>query len=311
MSELENPMRMGEYVDASKDVKDDIPDKTYDDPTDVMNMLITLVQDNGVPMADAKELVKYKFQTEASTEKDEVTIDELLERYSGQMKSRQGSHDIEPIKASTLASFEWNPVDAFIEHRKEINDPRVESTSTSTEATRQGEAAHGKAFGLLVSVQPEDTGKDILDKMKAERVTAINYGDYQIQGAPDTVVDDGASIMVEDLKTTGWDDRKFWELHQLPSAAFQVRIYSWMLSHVPDVTVKNPQITVKRRDDDEELTEWFTHEVEYDREETEDAIDYALSVLEQPTELAPLRPEEDWKNDHWDEFIGLVLSDGG
>lgn len=303
-------MRGEEALEAAFDVMDDIPEEAYDDPGDVANMFIWLVQDNGVPMVDAKELVKYKFQTEANSD-EEITIDELLERHSGQMKSKQGSQDIEPIKASTLASFEWNPVDAFIEHLKEINDPRVESTSTSTEATRQGEAAHGKAFGLLVSVQPEDTGQDILEKMKSERVTAINHGDYQLQGAPDTVVVDGDSVRVEDLKTTSWDDRGYWERHQLPSAAFQVRIYSWMLSHVPDVTVENPRITVKQRDGDGELTEWFTHEVEYDREETEDAIDHALSMLEQPTELAPLRPDEDWKNNHWDEFIQLAISDDG
>lgn len=227
------------------------------------------------------------------------------------MKNEHELQGVEPIKASTLAKFEWNPVDAFMEHLKEINDPRVESTATSTEATRQGEAAHGKSFGLLVFVIPEDTGQDILDKMKAEQVTAINHGNYQIQGAPDTVKVDGNSVWVEDLKTTGWDDRGFWKQHQLPSAAFQVRIYSWMLSHVPDVTVKNPQIMVKQRDGNGNLTEWFTHEVEYDREETEDAIDHALSMLEQPTELAPLRPDADWKNNHWDEFIRLAISDDG
>jgi len=56
----------------------------------------------------------------------------------------QHKQDIEPIKASTLSTFEWNPVDAFIEHLKEIGDPRVESTAKDSEALRKGEEAHRK-----------------------------------------------------------------------------------------------------------------------------------------------------------------------
>ena len=222
----------------------------------------------------------------------------------------QHKQDIEPIKASTLSTFEWNPVDAFIEHLKEIGDPRVESTAKDSESLRKGEEAHGKSFGLLVSVKSEDTGDEILENMKAERVAAINYGDYQIQGAPDTVVVDGDIVRVEDMKTTGWDDREFWEEHQLPPAEFQVQIYSWMLSHVLDVTVENPRINVKQREDGE-VTDWFTHEVEYNREAVEERLDHVLSMLEQPTELPPLRPDEDWKSDYWDEFISLALSNDG
>lgn len=222
----------------------------------------------------------------------------------------QHGEGLEPIKASTLATFEWNPVDAFIEHLKEIGDDRVRSTSKESEALRQGEAAHGKSFGPLVSVKGEDTGEEILEKMRAERVTAINYGDYQIQGAPDAVTVEGDTVRVEDMKTTGWDDREFWEEHQLPPAAFQVKIYSWMLSRVPDVTVENPRINVKQREVGE-VSDWFTTEVEYDRDEVEEQLDYVLSMLEQPTELPPLRPEEDWKSDYWDEFISLALTDDG
>ena len=209
----------------------------------------------------------------------------------------QHKQDIGPIKASTLSTFEWNPVDAFIEHLKEIGDPRVESTAKDSEALRKGEEAHGKSFGLLVSVKSEDTGDEILENMKAERVAAINYGDYQIQGAPDTVVVDGDIVRVEDMKTTGWDDREFWEEHQLPPAEFQVQIYSWMLSHVLDVTVENPRINVKQREDGE-VTDWFTHEVEYNCEAVEERLDHVLSMLEQPTELPPLRPDEDSKSDY-------------
>jgi hypothetical protein len=154
----------------------------------------------------------------------------------------------------------------------------------------------------------EDTGDEILEKMRAERVTAINYGDYQIQGAPDTVTVEGDTVRVEELKTTGWDDREFWEQHQLPPAAFQVQIYSWMLSHVPDITVANPRIIVKQRDSGE-VSDWFTQEVEYDREDVEEQLDHVLSMLEQPTELSPLRPDEDWKSDYWDEFLSLALAD--
>lgn len=222
----------------------------------------------------------------------------------------ENKQEIEPIKASTLSTFEWNPVDSFIEHLKEIGDHRVESVAKESDALSQGEAAHGKSFGLLVSVMNEDTGEEILEKMQAERVTAINYNEYQIQGAPDTVIVDGDTVRVEDLKTTGWDDRNFWEQHQLPPAAFQVQVYSWMLSHVPDITVENPRINVKRREDSD-VVDWFTHEVEYNREDVEEQLDYVLSMLKQPTELPPLRPDEDWKSDYWEEFISLALSDDG
>jgi len=214
----------------------------------------------------------------------------------------------EPIKASTLATFEWNPVDAFIEHLKEIGDTRVASTPKDSEALQQGEALHEDSFGLLVSLKEEDTGENLFEKMQAGRVAAVNHGDYQIQGAPDTVIMDDDTIRVEDMKTTGWDEREFWEEHQLPSAAFQVRIYSWMLSHVPNVEIENPQIAVKQREDGTAV-DWFTHEVEYEKEKTEEKIEYVLSMLEQPKELAPLRPDEDWKNEYWDEFLSLALTE--
>jgi len=218
------------------------------------------------------------------------------------------SDNLEAIKATTLSKFEWNPVDAFVEHLKEIDDPRVAQTTSESQAQQAGEALHDKSFGLFVSVKQEDTGDTILEKMRAERVTAINHNDYQIQGAPDHVIVEGDTVRVEDMKTTSWDDKDFWKQHQLPQAAFQVRIYSWMLSHVPNITVQNPQIAVKQRKDGSSV-DWFTYEVEYEQEDTEGHINYVLSMLEQPTELAPLRPEEDWKNEYWDEFIKLALSD--
>lgn len=293
-------------------VSEEVPDESFSDPGEIANVIIELVHDHDQPIPRARELAIKKFTREHETG-EVVEIDDLLLKSSEQTTQRYErikSADVEPIKASTLSTFEWNPVDAFIEHLKEIGDPRIESTVKESEALRQGEAAHGKSFGLMVSVMSEDTGGDILEKMKAERVTAINYGEYQILGAPDTVVIDGDTVRIEDMKTTGWDDRGFWERHQLPPATFQVQIYSWMISHAPDVTVKNPRINVKQRDDGE-VTDWFTQEVEYDQESVEEQLDRTLSMINQPTELAPLRPDEDWKNDYWDEFTSLALSDDG
>ncbi|TMT79135.1 hypothetical protein E2L06_20195 [Haloterrigena sp. H1] len=215
--------------------------------------------------------------------------------------------DVEPIKVSTLAEFEWDPVDAYIEHLKEINDPRVESKAKESPALEAGEELHGSSFGLLVTPKAEDTGRQILEKMRVERVTAINHGDYQIQGAPDEVVLKGDSVRVEDLKTTNWDDREFWETHQLPPAALQLRIYSWMLSHVPDVSVEDPVVHVKRREDGEAV-DWFTHEVNFDYDETEQQIDRVLSLFERPAELWNRRSHAEWKADYWPEYreLGLV-----
>lgn len=220
----------------------------------------------------------------------------------------ENSGSREPIKASTLSTYEWNPVDAYIEHLKEIGDTRVSSTPKDSEALQEGEALHEDSFGLMVALKEEDTNNLLLEKMRHGSVAAVNHGEYQIQGAPDTVVVDDGSVRVEDMKTTGWDNRDFWEEHQLPSAAFQVRIYSWMLSHVPDVEVENPRIAVKQREGGEAV-DWFTHEVEYETEETEEDIEHVLSMLEKPKELAPLRPDEDWKNDYWDEFLNLAVAE--
>jgi hypothetical protein len=214
----------------------------------------------------------------------------------------------EPIKVSTLSEFELNPVDAYIEHLKETDDSRVDSTPKDSEALREGEEAHEESYGMMVYPMDEDEGKEILEKMKAGKVTAINYGEYQIQGAPDTVVVEDSTVRIDDMKTTGMDDRWYWEENILPSAAFQVRIYSWMISHFPDVNVEDPRIDVKKRKGGS-LSDWFTHEVDYDYEETEEEIDYVLSMFEQPEELESLRPEEDWKNDYWDEFCQLGFSD--
>lgn len=215
--------------------------------------------------------------------------------------------DIEPIKASTLSEFELNPVDAYVEHLKEIDDSRVDSTPKDSEALRKGEDAHEGSYGMMVYPMDEDEGEDILEKMKVGEVTAINHRGYQIQGAPDTVITESNVVRVEEMKTTGMNKR-YWKEHILPSAAFQVCIYSWMISHVPDITVENPRIDVKKRKDGT-LSDWFTHEVKYDNDETEDKIDHVLSMFEQPKELGSLRPEEDWKNDYWDEFRRLGFSD--
>lgn len=220
--------------------------------------------------------------------------------------------ELEPIKASTLSQFEWCPIDAFIEHLKEIGDDRVDATSKSSEALQAGEALHDNSFGLRVTSMTEDTGGVILDKMRAERVTAVNHGDYQIQGAPDAVQVEDDSVQVVDMKTTGWDGKSAYKEHQLPPSAFQVRIYSWMLSHVPEVTVMDPQVVVKRRENGS-ATEWFSEEVEYDRDETEAKIERVLSLFDHPKELPELRPEEDWKcknDDHWMQFVeGIVFSE--
>ncbi|QIO25293.1 PD-(D/E)XK nuclease family protein [Haloarcula sp. JP-L23] len=217
--------------------------------------------------------------------------------------------DLEPIKASTLSQFEWCPIDAFIEHLKEIGDNRVESTAKSTEALKAGEALHENSFGLAVSVKSEDSGDSILEKMKAERVTAINYSDFQIQGAPDEVQVKGNSVRVADMKTTEWNGKSSYREHILPPSAFQVRIYSWMLSHVPGITVENPEVVVKQRESGS-AREWFTEEIKYDREETEEKINRVLSLFENPKQLPPLRPDEDWKcknDDHWEQFVNEVV----
>lgn len=219
---------------------------------------------------------------------------------------------VEPVKASTIKQFEWCPVEAFIEHLKEIDDERVTATSKSSEALRAGEELHEGTFGLRVVEQEEDTGREILEKMKRERVTAIKHGQYQIQGAPDEVIVDGDSVRVTDMKTTGWDSKSAYREYQLPPAAFQVRIYSWMLSHVPDITVMNPKVVIKQRENGTAV-DWFTEEIEYDRSETEEKIEHVLSLFETPKELPELRPEEDWKcsnDDHWEQFVNnIALSD--
>jgi len=219
---------------------------------------------------------------------------------------------VEPIKASTIKQFEWCPVEAFIEHLKEIGDERVAATSKSSEALRAGEELHDSTFGLHVVEKEEDTGREILEKMERERVTAINHGQYQIQGAPDEVIVDGDSVRVTDMKTTGWDNKSAYREHQLPPAAFQVQIYSWMLSHVSNLTVKNPKVVIKQRKNGTAV-DWFTEEVNYDRSETENKIERVLSLFESPKKLPELRPEEDWKcnnDDHWEQFIsGVALSD--
>lgn len=58
-------MRIGKALAAANNVSDHIPGGAYDTSADIINMFMRLVQDNGVLIEDAKELVKYKFQTEA------------------------------------------------------------------------------------------------------------------------------------------------------------------------------------------------------------------------------------------------------
>lgn len=303
-------MKIGEDMKAAQEVSEDIPEESYENLKDVADVFLFLVQDNDVPMPHAKELVKYKYRTEHESG-SEITIDELVDRCSNKDTNETSEQEVEPIKASTLSQFEWCPVESFIEHLKEIGDDRVPSTSKSSDALQAGEALHGNSFGLRVRVMEEDTGETIVEKMAAERVTAINHGDYQIQGAPDEVQIDGDTVRVVDMKTTGWDDRAPYEEHQLPPSAFQVQIYSWMLSHAPDVTVLNPRVAVKQRENGT-ATDWFTEEVEFDRDETEEKIERVLSLFESPTELPERRPDEDWKcknDDHWQQFVNSVVFD--
>lgn len=216
---------------------------------------------------------------------------------------------IEPIKASTLAQFYWCAIEAYITHLKEIGDDRVTGGSKDSEALREGEKLHARSFGLRVHPMEEDTGGTILEKMTQERVTAVNHGNYQVQGAPDTVTHDGDTARVRDMKTTGWDDRSFYLLHQGPPAEFQVQIYSWMLSRVPGIEVLNPVIQVKQREDGRAI-DWFEHEVEYDQDEVGDKIDRVLTHFQEPEKLEELRPSADWKcrnDDHWEQYQRIVL----
>lgn len=224
--------------------------------------------------------------------------------------------DIEPIKASTLAQFEFNPVDAFIEHLREIGDSRVDQTPKESEALRQGSEAHGEFRGFRVYVMDEDTGEELLRRWpntidEDGSIAAVNFEDYQIQGVPDALsIEDDATAQVVEMKTTGWDDRTMWETHQLPLARFQSQIYSWMLSATTELTILDPKIAVKRRIDDG-LQDWFTVEPGFDRDDVEEHIEHVLSMLEQPEELTDRRPDEDWKNDHWDEFVRLGFDESG
>lgn len=217
--------------------------------------------------------------------------------------------DIEPVKASTLGQFYWCAIESYIEHLKEIGDNRVTGGSKDSKALREGEKLHTKTFGMRVHPMEEDTGDDILEKMKQERVTAVNHDDFQVQGAPDTVKQQGDTVQVRDMKTTGWDDKSFYNQHQVPPAEFQVQIYSWMLTRVPGLEVQNPIIEVKQREDGQAV-DWFKHEVEFDREETEDKIDRVLNLYRNPEELEELRPSADWKcrnDDHWEQYQRIVL----
>jgi hypothetical protein len=85
-----------------------------------------------------------------------------------------------------------------------------------------------------------------------------------------------------------------------------------MLSHIPNIAVKNPKVVIKQRKNDTAV-DWFTEEIEYDRSETEEKIEQVLSLFEIPKKLPELRPDEDWKcnnDDHWEQFVnGIALSD--
>lgn len=218
--------------------------------------------------------------------------------------------DIEPVKASTLGQFYWCAIESYIEHLKEIGDDRVTGGGKDSEALREGERLHDTSFGMRVRTMVEDTGEQILEKMKQERVTAVNHGNYQIQGAPDTVIQEGDEVNIRDMKTTGWDDRNSYIRYQIPPARFQVQIYSWMLSHVSEINILNPVIEVKQRVDGSAV-DWFEYEVDFNAENVEAEIDRVLNLYQNPRKLVDLRPSVAWRcrdEDHWEQYQRIVLN---
>ncbi|MFB6216073.1 MAG: PD-(D/E)XK nuclease family protein [Candidatus Aenigmatarchaeota archaeon] len=219
--------------------------------------------------------------------------------------------DVEPIKASTLKQFYWCAIDAYIEHLKEVGDERVSVEAKQSKALEQGERLHDGSFGLRVHPMEEDSGKRILEKMKNERVTAVNHRGYQIQGAPDEVVENGDTVRIEDMKTTSWDDKQSYLQYQFPPAKFQVQIYSWMISRVPNIEVENPIVQVKRREGGDAV-DWFEKEAKFDKEEVEEKIDKVLDLFDEPEKLKEYRPSVDWKcrnDDHFEKYKQIVLDD--
>lgn len=216
----------------------------------------------------------------------------------------------EPIKASTLSQFYWCAIESYIEHLRELGDERVGPKKETVEM-KEGESFHEQSFGLYVTQMEEDTGRTILERMKDGKVTAVNHGDYQIQGAPDEVVQEkDGTAKIKELKTTTNDvDKNFYEKYQMPRHRFQVQIYSWMLVKVPDISVENPIITVKKRKEGQ-AEYWYEKEVEFDKREVEGKIDEVLELFQSPEKLADYRPSVDWKcknDNHWDLYRQIVL----
>jgi hypothetical protein len=278
---------------------DDLPETADEHPGDIANMII---ERSGLTGQLSRRAVKNTRKVLAEKHDVENLADNENLPHTA----------VEPIKVSTLAQFEWCPIDAFIEHLKEIGDPRVSTSAKSSDALEAGKTHHDTSSGLIVTNYPETPESVILSRMKDEKGTAINFGHYRILGTPDDILIEDDSVRVVDVKTTGWDGQESYKEHLLPPCALQVQIYSWMLSHSDDVNVENPIVDVQKRDNDT-LSEWFTEEIEYDYDATEEKIKKILTLFDSPTKLPPLRPNEDWKcrdDDHWERFVnGVVFSD--
>jgi len=210
---------------------------------------------------------------------------------------------------SNLKQFKWCAIDSYIEHLAEIGDERV-SLDESTAAMERGTEIHGKRFGLRVSIRPETPDDKALELAQAERIVATNYGDYQIQGAPDQVdeTEDGSYRIVE-MKTTTFDNEDWYRRYSIPPASFQSRLYTWMLD-VRGIPMDDPIVIVKQQDSLDDI--WIAEICSYDRHEVEDQLDFIFDKFENPETLAQYRPAE-WKcknKSHWEQYKQIMVERG-
>jgi len=220
--------------------------------------------------------------------------------------SSDSRDDLEPIKISTLKQFKWCAIDSYIEHRAEIGDKRI-SLSEPTEAMERGTEIHGTRFGLYVTLQSETPYTDeALELAKNERTVATNYEGYQIQGTPDRVdeTDDGRYRIVE-MKTTTFDDEDWYRRYSIPHAAFQAKLYTWMLD-IRGIPMDDPIVIVKQQDDPDNI--WIANICPYDCQEVEEQLDFIFDKFENPEKLAQYRPA-DWKcenKNHWQQYKRIM-----
>jgi len=169
--------------------------------------------------------------------------------------------DVIPIRASTIALFEWCEIESFItfvlenscQYDKELETEIVEILGKLDIAKMDGAIFHNQSGGrTCIDVLPIDKEKIdvskiftiINDKKPIVKLITVQYHTFQVQGVLDRIeqLEDGFRIV--EIKTTTINKLSYFINHYKVIGSLQAGIYGWILTKNYGIKVSEIEVDI-------------------------------------------------------------------